>query len=71
MIGAVENPQMPPKKVALIIDNQVQDMLHTDERLAAIFLSDPIFLDVTDIYDGAPLVGWTYNPETGTISMGA
>jgi hypothetical protein len=31
-------PNMPPNKVAFIIDNEVVDIIHTDDRLAAIFL---------------------------------
>jgi hypothetical protein len=40
----------PPVKVAFIIDGKVVDVLHTDERLASIFLSDPVVIDVTQIY---------------------
>lgn len=67
MIGAVESPQMPPRKVALILDGKVQEMLHTDDRLAAIFLSNPIILEVTDTYTDFPLIGWSYDEESGTI----
>jgi hypothetical protein len=38
----------PPIKLAFVIDNEVADVLYTDERLAAIFLSNPIIIDVTD-----------------------
>lgn len=65
MIGAKENPEMPPKKIALIIDGEVVEMLHADERLAAIFLSNPTIVDVTDIYAGTTFVGKTYDEATG------
>lgn len=65
MLDAKENPQMPPKKIALIIDGEVVEMLHADERLAAIFLSDPTVIDVTDVYSGESFVGKSYAPETG------
>lgn len=42
------NPEVQtPVKLAFIIDNKVVDIIHTDERFAAIFLSDPLILDVT------------------------
>jgi hypothetical protein len=61
---------LPPIKVAFIIDNQLVDVLHTDERLAAIFLSEPTILDVSDIYDEKnPIpVNSIYDPTTGTFS---
>lgn len=67
MIDVALQPQLPPKKIAVIIDGKIQDMLHTDERLAAIFLSNPIIVDVTDIYDGNTMVGWDYDEETKTV----
>lgn len=39
---------LPPVKLAFIIDNVVTDILHTDERLAAIFLSEPLIIDVSE-----------------------
>jgi hypothetical protein len=60
-------PEMPPVKIAFVIDNEVVDVLHTDDRLAAIFLSEPLILDVTDIFQNQ-LVGQLYDPETKTFS---
>lgn len=55
---------LPPVKIAFVIDGVVQDVLHTDERLGAIFLSEPTIVDVTDWYaankDGN-LVGTTFD----------
>ena len=65
MIDARPNPQMPPKKIALIIDGECVEMLHADERLAAIFLSEPTIVDVTEEFTGETFVGKTYSPETG------
>lgn len=57
----------PPVKVAFIIDGKVVDVLHTDERLASIFLSDPIVIDVTQIYaNGGPgvnMTNWDFDGE--------
>jgi hypothetical protein len=39
--------ELPPVKLAFIIDGTVVDIIHTDERFAAIFLSNPLVLDVT------------------------
>jgi hypothetical protein len=59
--------QLPPVKVAFILDNEVVDILHTDERLSAILLSNPIIKDVTGmlIEDGGNVhLGSNYDPET-------
>ena len=60
------NQNVPPNKIAFIIDGEVVDVLHTDDRLAAIFLSDPKVVDVTSIYNSSPnpeinMTGWTYD----------
>jgi hypothetical protein len=60
-------PNMPPNKVAFIIDNEVVDIIHTDDRLAAIFLSEPLMVDVTDV-EGGVFISSTYDPETGTFT---
>ena len=39
---------LPPKKVAFVLDGVIQDILHTDERLASILLSEPLMVDVSD-----------------------
>jgi hypothetical protein len=44
----MNNPeQLPPIKLAFILDGKVVEIIHTDERFAAIFLSNPLVLDVT------------------------
>lgn len=65
----VAAPPMPPVKLAFIIDNVVVDILHTDDRLAAIFLSEPVILDVTG-ETGEPVckTNDVYDPETGTFT---
>jgi hypothetical protein len=67
-----ESNELPPIKIAFILDGEVVDILHTDERLAAIFLSNPISVDITDnmIENGGTAgVGSIYNPETQTFSI--
>lgn len=63
-----EEQNLPPVKIAFIIDEEVVDILHTDERLAAIFLSQPIILDVTG-EDGRAIceVGSTYDVASNTF----
>jgi hypothetical protein len=36
------------RKLAFVLDNEVVDILHTDDRLAAIFLSNPKVIDITE-----------------------
>jgi hypothetical protein len=58
---------VPPRKLALIIDGEVIEVLHTDERLAAIFLSEPLVIDVSDYVTDSTtreLVGKLYSPDT-------
>jgi len=51
------------KKIALIIDNEVADIIYTDERFSSILLSNPIGIDITDrIVNEDIRVGYTYNP---------
>ena len=61
---------MPPYKVAFIIDGKVEDVIHTEARLAAIMLSNPLIVDATDQWpaSGASLVGMNYDEATGTFS---
>jgi hypothetical protein len=62
---------LPPIKVAFVIDGLLVDVLHTDARLGAIFLSNPVMVDVTDIYDpNNPLpLNSIYDAETNTWSL--
>ena len=46
-----------PKKIAFLIDGEVVEVLNTDDRLAAILLSDPVVLDLTDRFDTMNAVG--------------
>jgi hypothetical protein len=64
--------EIPPIKIAFVLDNEIVDILHTDERLAAIFTSNPIIVNITDnmIEDGGTAgVGSIYDPETQTFSV--
>jgi hypothetical protein len=57
-----------PNKIAFVVDNVVVDILYTDERLAAIFLSQPLVLDITETYEEAqPKPGYVYYEDTQTF----
>ena len=62
-----ENIEMPPIKVAFVIDNTIVDILHTDRRLADIFLSNGVVVDLTSNTESIQF-GWIYNAETGQFS---
>lgn len=56
--------------IALIIDDEVADILIVDARLAAILLSDPTLVDVSPVGEIIPDVkpGYLYDPTTGTFT---
>ena len=60
--------ELTPRKLAFVLDNKVVDVIRTDERLAAIFLSQPTIVDVTGP-DGNPTTetGYNYDPITGNF----
>lgn len=67
-----EQVPLPPAKVAFVIDGNVVDILHTDERLAAIFLSKPTMVDVSDLFTEGEtpgvFVGDAYDKSTSTFT---
>lgn len=42
-----QEQDIPPIKLAIILDDTVVDIIHADERFAAIWLSNPLVIDVT------------------------
>lgn len=56
-----EQTPLPPIKLAFILDGRVQELLNTDTRLAAIFLSEPIAVDTTGL---DVKIFSKYDPET-------
>lgn len=66
---AQHDHELPPVRVAFILDNVVADVLHTDNRLAAIFLSNPLVIDISDREDANLItVDSGYDPETQTFT---
>lgn len=68
----MENARPPLNKIAFVIDNVIVDILHTDDRLAAIMLSEPKIIDVSNHVDESGnfvlMPGMKYN-EDGTFSL--
>jgi hypothetical protein len=61
---------LPPYKIALIVDGEVADILHTDDRLLAIFTSNPVIVDVTEQVTANPesiMFGAKYDSESNTF----
>lgn len=46
-----EHQKVSQNAIALLIDDVVVDVIYTDNRLAAILLSEPQIIDVTDYAD--------------------
>jgi hypothetical protein len=46
-----------PRRLAFILDGEVVETMSTDDRLGAIFLSQPLVLDITDRFDTMNAVG--------------
>jgi len=70
----MSNPELTPvqpqntQKVAFVIDGVIVEVLSTDERLAAIFLSEPEIIDVSSAaVPAGQLIGYTYDKATGTL----
>lgn len=59
-----------PKKIysiAIVLDNEVQDIIRTEERLWAMLMSNPVIVDITD-NETRPQLNWEYNEETGEFT---
>ena len=57
-----------PYHIAFIVSGVVEEILHFDERLAAVLLANPTIKQVDLTSDGGPDVGWTYDAETNIFS---
>lgn len=66
----MENIVPNTKDIAFILDGQVVEVMHTEERLASILLSNPVAVDVTGqtTRDGGEIeYGVNYNYMTGKL----
>jgi hypothetical protein len=61
---------LPPNKIAFVLDGKVVDIFHTEDRLAAVLLSNPTIVNVTAEYAAQPegfnLLEWNYDGTTFT-----
>ena len=60
-----------PIKIAFIIDGEVVEILHTQDRLAAILLSEPTIVDISDVKNDSNsdiYPGWKYDSTTDTFT---
>jgi hypothetical protein len=64
-----QTPIQATNALAVIIDNMVVDIFKVDNRLAAMLLSEPVFVDVTEPHNAGRLTsGYTYEPSTGEFT---
>ena len=58
-------------KLTFILGDKVIDTINTDDRLAAMWLSEPLVIDITDWPNANDIrPGDDYNPKTGEITHG-
>ena len=69
MTGPTEEQINAMSRIALIIDNEVVDVLSCEERLGAILLSNPLIIDITErVLNEKINPGYFYNPESNTFT---
>ena len=67
-----ELQQLPPDRVAFVIDGEVVEVLYVNEKLAAILNSNPLIIDVTGMtadVGGIVQTGTLYDIETNTFKL--
>jgi len=52
--------------LALVLDDEVQDIIRTEERLWALLMSGAKIIDITDL-EIHPSINWMYDEETNTF----
>lgn len=53
----------PPVKInhiAIVLDGRVEEVIHTENRMAALLLSDPEFVEFENL-SVPPTIGWTWD----------
>lgn len=63
----LDNLPIPPVHIALVIDNEVVDIIHANDRLGAILLSNPNIIDISSL-DESVKVGSIYNPNLNSFT---
>lgn len=54
--------------VAFVLDDAVQHVISVDARFAAILLSSPTVVEVTDIAKNVNITGWKYDAESNSVT---
>lgn len=54
--------------IAIVLDGEIQDIIRTEPRLAALLLSEPKFIDVTEL-EIKPYIGWAYDEDLGEFKQ--
>ncbi len=60
-----ENHNVAPMHIAFVIDGVVEDIIHCNERLGMLLLSDPVIVEVED---REASIEWTYDEDSNTFS---
>ena len=47
-------------RIAVVLDNKVEEVLMAEGRLAALLLSSPDFIEIEQDIQKKPTIGWTY-----------
>ena len=69
MTGPTEEEVIAMSKIALVIDNEVVDVMYCQERLASILLSSPLVLDISErVLNEQISVGYSYNADSDTFT---
>ena len=65
--SVVDNQAMPPEPsgvviatIAVVLDGEVQEVIRAQDRMAALFLSSPSFVEIEESKDPKPTIGWIY-----------
>jgi hypothetical protein len=56
-----EGPSGITKHLAFVIDGEVQVVMGTDDRHAAVFLSSPTVVEFTPSAENTPKLGWKWD----------
>jgi hypothetical protein len=46
--------------IAIVLDGEVQEVIRAQDRMAALFLSEPSFVEIPDDLEVKPTIGWKY-----------
>lgn len=67
--AVLDIPKAPPpvkiNHIAVVLDGRVEEVIHTENRMAALLLSEPQFVEFEED-DVVPTIGWLWDGETFT-----